>query len=185
MPEENKTRYAILGVLNLKPGSGYDIKKFCDKTLSHYWKENFGNIYPMLAKLEQECLIERLPGETDRKKTLYHITEAGLLDLRRWLEQPVKYQPARSELLLKLSFASLMPPEGVLTMLQEVKRKHMDDLRQYRVLEAAYTADENAKKHPQYFFWLAPMRYGIESAAMTIRWCDETMASIRSHSKET
>ena len=26
MPKINKTRYAILGVLSIKPGSGYDIK---------------------------------------------------------------------------------------------------------------------------------------------------------------
>jgi hypothetical protein len=26
----------------MKPGSGYDIKNFCDKTISHFWNENFG-----------------------------------------------------------------------------------------------------------------------------------------------
>ncbi len=184
MAETNKTRYAILGVLSMKPGSGYDVKKFCDKTLSHYWHENFGNIYPMLARLEEEGLIQRLPGETERRKVCYQTTETGMQTLRQWLSRPVEYQPARSELLLKLSFSDLMSEETVLSMLYEVRSKHMEDLLQYRALEAAYTADERARKHPKYPYWLAPLRYGIASAEMTIRWCDETAASIQNNSGE-
>ncbi len=51
MATTNKSRYALLGVLCMKPGSGYDIKKFCDKTISHFWNENYGHIYPVLKQL--------------------------------------------------------------------------------------------------------------------------------------
>lgn len=181
MPETNKTRYAILGVLSLMPGSGYDIRKFCEKTLSHYWQENFGNIYPMLARLEREGLIERLAGNTGSRKISYCVTGAGQDELSRWLARPVEYQPARSELMLKLSFASLMPPQDVMELLEGVKKRHQERLTQYRVLEAAYIASEAARAHPQYPYWLAPLRYGIESSLMTIRWCDETAASIQNN----
>lgn len=181
MPEKNKTKYAILGVLNLKPGSGYDIKKFCDKTVSHYWNESFGNIYPVLSQLERDGLISLDSPDGGSKRKSYHITDIGRQELFEWLLLPVEYQPARSELLLKLSFANQIPREKTIEMLESVRKKHMGDLKKYKILEASYTNDEDAMKHPQYPYWLAPLRYGIESAAMTIRWCDETIESIKNH----
>jgi PadR family transcriptional regulator, regulatory protein AphA len=184
MPEKNKTKYAILGVLNLRPGSGYDIKKFCDKTISHYWNENFGNIYPMLSQLENEGLIEQECAGSDTRRKCYSITDSGKAELCQWLEQPVEYRPARSELLLKVSFAGLMPGDKVIEMLESVRKKYVSELKQYKVLEASYINDEDAAKHPQFPYWLAPLRYGIESAAMTIKWCEETMASLKNHRTE-
>ena len=43
---KNKSRFAILGILNIQPSSGYDIKKYCDTVISGIWNENFGHIYP-------------------------------------------------------------------------------------------------------------------------------------------
>lgn len=180
MPEKNKTMYAILGVLSLKPGTGYDIKKFCDKTVSHYWNENFGNIYPMLGRLEADGLIEPERGESGQRKKSYRITGKGLQTFQQWLALPVEYRPARSELLLKLSFATLMPKEKRIDMIEAVRAKYAGDLKRYKAIEASYTCDEKAKQHPQYIYWLAPLRYGVEAAEMTVRWCDETVEAIRS-----
>ena len=55
----NKTKYAILGVLDTFPGSGYDIKKYCDKSISYFWNENFGHIYPVLKQMENEGLVSK------------------------------------------------------------------------------------------------------------------------------
>jgi PadR family transcriptional regulator AphA len=184
MPEKNKTRYAILGVLSLRPCSGYEIKKSFDKVISHYWSENFGNIYPMLAQLEQEGLIEKRHDDAGRRGMRYGITETGLEEFRGWLALPVEFKPARSELLLKLSFASRMPAEATLGMLESVRRKYAADLKQYEMLEASYIRDEEAKKDPQFPYWLAPLRYGIGMTAAALKWCDETMESIRKTTKE-
>ena len=52
MPKENKTKYAILGLLSLAPMSGYDIKIITDNSIGHFWNENFGHIYPVLGRME-------------------------------------------------------------------------------------------------------------------------------------
>jgi PadR family transcriptional regulator, regulatory protein AphA len=184
MPDKNKTQYAILGVLSLKPGSGYDIKKFCDKTISHYWNENFGNIYPVLSQLEQSGLIEKVSSNTDERRKCYQITDQGRLVFSQWLLQPVEYRPARSEFLLKLSFANQIPKEKTIEMIETVRKKHAADLKQYKILEASYINDEEAVKHPQYPYWLAPLRYGIDITAASIKWCDYTIESIKNHSAE-
>jgi DNA-binding PadR family transcriptional regulator len=111
MAIKNKTRYAILGVLSIKPCSGYDIKKFCDKTISHFWNENFGHIYPILKKMLAEKLICLKESSVNDRRKQYLITEEGKLAFREWLVQAPQIPSPRSELLLKLSFGNYMPPD--------------------------------------------------------------------------
>ena len=49
--KENKSKYAIMGMLSMGPMSGYDIKKRFEKSLSYFWNESYGQIYPILRKL--------------------------------------------------------------------------------------------------------------------------------------
>jgi DNA-binding PadR family transcriptional regulator len=186
MAIKNKTRYALLGVLCMKPCSGYDIKKFCDKTISHFWNENFGHIYPVLKQLLSENLIQLEDKEvtTDRRK-IYSITAEGRQEFYDWLVQAVELQPPRSELLLKLSFGNYMPREKVSEMLKEVKVRNTCNLEQYKVLEEGYLKNEPAKKDPAFPYWLASLRLGILNAETAIRWCDETEQLFTLYKPET
>ena len=40
MPKANVTQYAVLGLLTMQPRSGYDIKRFVESTISHFWHES-------------------------------------------------------------------------------------------------------------------------------------------------
>lgn len=174
MATKNKTRYAILGVLCMKPCSGYDIKKFCDKTISHFWNENFGHIYPVLKLLLEEKLIQLEDKGEDERRKIYHITELGRQEFESWLTKPPEVAPPRSELLLKLSFGNHMPKERILEMLTEVEERNRNSLKQYRAMEASYLIDESARKDPAYPYWLASLRFGIATTESTLRWCRET-----------
>lgn len=177
MATKNKTRYAILGVLSMGPCSGYDIKKFCDQTISHFWHENFGHIYPVLGKLSEAGLIEPAGDSEDRRKA-YRITEAGLTEFHGWLGEPAAVQPPRSELLLKLFFGGQARDSDVTGFIAETRKRHVSRLDHYREMEAAYTRDEKAKADPRYPYWLAPLRYGIIASEAMIRWCDETVSRL-------
>ncbi len=52
MARENKTKYALLGLLNVCPGSGYDIKKLMEQSTSNFWNESYGQIYPILKDVD-------------------------------------------------------------------------------------------------------------------------------------
>ena len=65
MAKSAATKFAILGLLAGGPASGYGMKKFIDGSIRYFWTENYGNIYPVLAKLERGELtaaeaVERL-----------------------------------------------------------------------------------------------------------------------------
>ena len=90
MPRENKTKYAVLGLLTYAPLSGYDIRRIYDQSLGNFWSESYGAIYPILKRLEEEGLatreVQHQAGKPDRN--VYTITELGRDELHRWLAQP-------------------------------------------------------------------------------------------------
>ncbi len=185
MPKANKTRYAILGVLSMKPGSGYDIKKFCDKGISYFWNENFGHIYPVLKQLETEKVIIKTVEQSDGKpaKNIYSITAKGKEELTEWLLQPTENTPARLELLLKLTFARNIPADKVIEEMVQIKQKHLKRLDEYEKIEKEFNADEKTRMDRGYPYWLATIRYAIYDARFRIQWCEETIRNIREHKK--
>ena len=112
MAKENKSRYAVLGMLSLRPMSGYDLKKYIELGTSNFWSESYGQIYPMLKQLAEEGLtsshVEKREGRPERH--VYTLTDKGWDALRHWLTEPVESQLARNELLLKLFFGCDTPP---------------------------------------------------------------------------
>ena len=184
MAIKSKTRYAILGVLSIKPSTGYDIKKFCDKTISHFWNENFGHIYPVLNQLQEEGLIKQDSDETQERRKIYSITDDGKKEFCHWLMQPVEVQPQRSELLLKLSFSSHIPKKNVIDMIETIKERHNSNLKQYKEIEEVYQNYDKVRYHQQYAYWLPPLRYGILASEAAIKWCDETILFINNQEEE-
>ena len=167
--------YAILGVLSLLgPMSGYDIKKFCDKSISYFWNENFGHIYPVLSQLEAAGLIQRESTDDTSRRKSYTITEKGTTVLRNWLVEPVEYQPERSELLLKLSFGNQMELEDTLKMLRQAKERNETKYNQLNQILTYYLNNEEAKLKPQYPYWIVTLRYGLNSLGSSLKWFDET-----------
>ena len=100
---DQKTRFALLGMLTLQPMSGYDIRKTVDASIAHFWNESYGQIYPMLKGKAREGLVR---GKADRKaarnRQVYAITASGRATLERWLVDPPGRELVRNQLLLKL-----------------------------------------------------------------------------------
>jgi len=72
----------ILGFLMRRPHHGYLITKIINDMIGPFARLSNGRLYPLLAKLEQEGLIEVVETRaeepaTDRQHRSYQITEAG------------------------------------------------------------------------------------------------------------
>src|SRR5688500_7085144 len=102
------TPHALLGMLSLGAGSGYDLKKRIEASSAHFWSESYGQIYPMLSELADQGLAERTrerqQGKPDRQ--VYALTPSGREVFAQWLAAPAKQEGFRSELLLKLFLGS-------------------------------------------------------------------------------
>src|SRR2546427_2535533 len=110
------TEYAVLGMLALGPGSGYDLKKRIEGSVAHFWSESYGQIYPILARLASRRLVERRlerqKGKPDRY--VYSITAEGEKRLGSWLREAAPEEGFRKDVLLKVLFGRGRPVEDVI-----------------------------------------------------------------------
>ena len=178
MGKENKSRYAVLGMLSLMPMSGYDLKKYIELGTGNFWSESYGQIYPMLKQLAKEGLttghVEKQEGRPERH--VYTLTDKGWDALRHWLAEPAEYQLARNELLLKLFFGRQIQGPVSVEHVQECRTLQIQLLQYYDGIEAHLQAQFAESPHLPY--WLMTLSYGRHIARALLVWCDETLIAL-------
>jgi PadR family transcriptional regulator AphA len=103
-------RYAVLGLLEDGPASGYTLTARFEKSLQRYaWTARRSHIYPELARLAGDGLIE-VVEEGARGRRTYAITDAGRAELRAWLLSPPKPRAVRDEQALRLLLICALEP---------------------------------------------------------------------------
>ena len=179
MARSGRTQYAVLFLLRNSPMSGYDIKMSCRRFLGHFWDESFGQIYPVLQRLEASGAVEVLTGPEpgNRKRRVYRITPAGHQQLREWLLEPPPVQSIRDELLLKLSCGNEVDREVHVRHLQQAREESLKQLQEFVKLEITYLADYGSA--PDLPYWLIALRAGRSAREARVRWCDESIAALR------
>ncbi|TMC59560.1 MAG: PadR family transcriptional regulator [Chloroflexota bacterium] len=94
MAKENKSKYAVLGVLSRCPGSGYDIKKFMEQSTSNFWNE----------KGQQELarwLNESIEYAVERNELLLKLFFGRHTSPAKNIEHVQEFQALQSQLLKK------------------------------------------------------------------------------------
>lgn len=167
--------YALLGLLDAQPLTGYQLRARVRAALSHFWNASFGTIYPALARLERDDLIRRTPGSGARGSQPFAITAAGRKVLRQWLGTAPADDPGpRSELLLKLFFGRSGDPAALLSMLDDYARTQ----RQRREhLDATITRVSNQDSDDT-FFWRLTAQRGLAVADARIAWAHAARRAI-------
>ena len=183
--KENKSKYAIMGILSMGPMSGYDIKKKFEQSLSYFWSESYGQIYPILKKLAKQGLatrsIERQTGKPDRH--IYALTDKGRKALQDWMIQPVGRQIGRHEILLKLFFGQQISLADNIRQIEHFRKLQSQKLKEIIATEEVLKADY--KDNPNLSYWLMTIRYGQYVNQAYLQWCDETLSMLRGMKQET
>ena len=178
MTKENKSKFAMLGLLSICPGSGYDIKKFMEQSTNNFWNESYGQIYPILKQLVEEGLAtshtEKQEGKPERY--VYTLTNKGLDELRRWLTEPIEHMVERNELLLKLFFGKEGTVADNIEHVKQFRILQEQLLRKYHGIEAYLKA--NCVDNVDLYYSLITVRYGILRCQALLTWCDETIDTL-------
>ena len=163
----------VLGLLAMKPRSGYDIKTVVDRSTRFFWAASYGQIYPELRRLEAEGLVE---GEDQpiggRSRRIYTLTPAGRQALVEWMRSEITTIELRDESLLRLFFADALPHEEALLLLEGRKRGHEAYLEILRGIEALPGG-------PDPPFVDLVLRWGIDFNEWGARWCEEQLKRLR------
>jgi PadR family transcriptional regulator AphA len=171
--------HSLLGILSLRAMSGYDIRKFVKEHIGYFWKESYGQIYPMLKRMAAQGLVEarteRNSGKPDRQ--VYSLTQAGHVELQAWLGQPPAAPSPRNELLLKLFFGHRSKSEDAIRHVTEFRRGHEGLLQQYSQVEK-WLKREHAN-HPGLPYWLMTLDYGRGYSRMAVDWSEATLRALQ------
>lgn len=185
MPRVNKSQYAILGMLNKQPMSGYDLKsKFLDISLFH-WSESNAQIYPMLKVLEKSGMVtsEIDAASGARKRRIYTITPEGLKHLNAWLRQPIDTPKYREDMLLKLSSSQHLPST---LSIKHIEFYRDDLLLRKKLLDKVITTpDEKILDEKGKLYVDLTYDYTAKIIDAKLSWCSEAIKSLKDHHKKT
>lgn len=131
MARKNTLKYVILGLLQQRDFTGYDIKKIFNCEIGDFWHSKHSQIYPELKKLEEEGLISSRIEISGKKleKTYYMLSSAGKIILREWLADPLdEIQPTRDDFTLKLYFIDNKKSPRIKKLFNEELTRHQQKL---------------------------------------------------------
>jgi PadR family transcriptional regulator, regulatory protein AphA len=179
MPKENRTKFAILGMLDLCPMSGYDIRKMSAMSIAHFWKEDYGHIYPTLKLLLDEGLAtkkEEPSGEGKPGRHLYSITAKGRRALAAWLAETPNPPNLRIELILKVFFGARAKKKDMATMLEAEETVCLAALDELFQTEKHLMGEVEigGERGRMARFQLMTLRYGKRYYGGLAEWCRET-----------
>jgi PadR family transcriptional regulator AphA len=137
----NPIAYALLGLLQVKSLSGYEMKALIDKSIRFFWAASYGQIYPELRRLESAGLVERQSApQGQRQRNVYLLTPDGEAVLQDWLVADDVGYEYRDLGLLKLFLSGGLTTQGQLALLDRLAAHHERTLEQVRAIERGLPA---------------------------------------------
>jgi len=166
---------AMLGLLARRPSTGYELSRRMERPVGWFWTAGHSQIYPELARLEAAGLVthEDVEGAGPRQTKRYHVTAAGLADLRAWVAAELEPQPVRDLEVLRLWSIWTVEPEAARDLVRRVREGHVERL-------AAYEADlatldgvaEAADRTRPEFASRVTLEGGVRSRRAVVEWLD-------------
>ena len=167
-------RHALLGSLADQPRTGYALLKHFEQSLAYAWPASHSQIYPELARLLDEGLIEQTETGARNSKT-YAVTDAGLADMRRWLLETTPDRRVRSDAALRSFFLWLLEPAEAEQQLGEERSYWQGVLDEFRRIEDEPTGDNKKARSLR-----IALEGGIRTVEARLAWLDDAIAEIRS-----
>ena len=174
--------HAILGFLDYQPMSGYDLKKYFDQSVAHFWSATQSHIYKALETLEADGMVESQvilqEGKPNRKQ--YKITSAGRAELRRWVSTPLPVEAKREAWLIQVFFAHNITNAEIASLFENRIERLRKSLAECQL--AQKSIDENYQKVDQkrlQGLWQLTLDYGINYFENEISWLEKTLPTLR------
>jgi len=200
MAPKRKTWFAILGLLSWKPMSGYDIKKLVEMSLSHFWSESYGSLFPTLNALVSDGLAtKRLdPSSGARRRQVYTVTPRGKRAYQEWMHEPADPVQMRNELQLKFFLTSRGSIDDSIRLLQEYRTQQKERYAEFKsfesILAEAVRTDvmpdalipiigKTASQSHEHLIFFLTLRHGVLAIEARMAWIDEALRALRARKR--
>ncbi len=172
-----QSTYAVLGLIDKKPGSGYALAALADQSLGYFWPISRTLLYRELARLESLGWAVAIDVAQDRfpDKRVWSTTEEGRSALIAWLSRPAESPDGfRSGVLLKLLFGARMPAEALTVLLAEYRESL-----QATATQLAAIVERLQGGAPSAAMGRLAALHGLRTAEARLGWLDEIEAELK------
>jgi DNA-binding PadR family transcriptional regulator len=174
--------HAILAFLEFKPMTGYDLKKFFDLSVAHFWSSTQSHIYKALEGLDKKgwAQAQVIPQEGKPNRKEYQVTAEGRSELRRWLVTPLPMDPVRKACLIQIFFSHFSTNEEIAALL-EIRMKEIKAYLQVLRTFVQAGLDENAERigvERSRQLWQITLDYGIDYYEFELAWYEKTLKRV-------
>jgi len=172
------TSYAVLGLLNVRTWSTYELTKQMRRTLRSVWPRAESNLYREPQRLVEAGFAtaeQRMVGR--RVRTEYSITAAGRAALHGWLLRPAAPTALESEAMIKVLFGDSMPIDALRRHLLEFGQEAEDTDRSWRAIAREYidgTGPFPERIHVNALYWVLLDRW----ARLRADWAEWAAAEV-------
>ncbi len=135
--------FALLGLLSLRPMTGYEIKKMIAGSHILYWSGNNNQVYTSLVKLHQnEWVTQEIELRADSpSRKIYSITKKGREEFKKMLLSEPEPPQLVHPFMIQLTWADQLDAEEIDTLLT----KYEEEMRmQVAMLQTMAQQDQNA-----------------------------------------
>ncbi len=160
------TSYVVLGIIALRgPSTSYDLKRFMDVTLGHFWSFAHSQLYAEPDRLARAGHLSADREESGRRRRTYRITPAGREALDTWLGEPSPGTPELRDLgLVKLFFTELADEDAFEALVLEQAAVHRNMLARYELFWRRYGC------RPEYARRTLPLEAGLRVERMLVEF---------------
>lgn len=175
-------KHALLGFLNYKSMTGYQLKQFFDESVRNFWNASLSQIYPTLNQMKEEGLLtmEVKYQDSSPNAKIYYITEQGRAELQRWLAESIEPQTFRSTFLIQIFFGANIPKEQVIAKLEQRLRLAEEKLEVHRQIFSDIirkNTTENGLSR-EALFWSLTADFGVKNAEATVAWYKDSIQKL-------
>jgi len=171
--------FIILGLLLLKPMSGYEIGGFIKNNLTLICSNSAGSIRSALKKLVESQSVSFIESvENGKNKKVYSITKTGENHFYKWIQNPMRVDKIKNMELSKLFFLGFADKrkqfESINNYIEQLRStKSVLLLIQKEVINAKnkgvdYIGKNNISEIIK--FQEYTLKYGIDSCEFEIKW---------------
>ena len=172
-------KHALLGILTVKPMTGYELKQFFDSTVQHFWNAELSQIYPTLKHLEEQGWVEKRVEvqESRPNKKIYEITDDGKEEYTRWALHPLPPADLRDPFLIRVFFGDNLSVEDMLVLL----RHQMEEQQKVLAFNEAVLRPKIKEGVGAYgstrrgLFWTLTLEMAIAHRRAYVEWCEQSM----------
>jgi DNA-binding PadR family transcriptional regulator len=160
-PSRNGLREAILGLLAIRPMTGYDLSRSYRRALQQIWYAPLGQVYPTLRKMNRDGLL-RISVKVQRhrpNRKVYSLTADGRKLLVLWLAQPVALPRMHHEFIHKLFLLGNAAPAGRGNWVEAYIKRCDDWARDLRRAEAMLEPSLSGPNAESAWFQLLSLRH--------------------------